>query len=92
MLRSRGYLCKVVEKWNAHAEIRQDLWGCDILAVRVGKPPLLVQTTTQPNQSARISKLRALPSTARLLRAGWQIHIHGWKARGCDETKLTWKA
>jgi len=90
MLRARGYFCKVVEKWNAHAGVRQDLWGGDILAVKPGKPPLLVQTTTQSNQSARIAKLRALPSTTRLLRAGWAIVVHGWKPRGCDETRLTW--
>ena len=91
MLRRRGYLCKVVEHWHAQAKIRQDLWGGDILAVKQGEPPLLVQTTTQSNQSARITKLRALPSTTYLLRAGWQIVVHGWKPRGtCDETRLTW--
>ena len=88
MLRARGYLCKVVERWESHAQVRIDLWGCDVLAVRVGAPPLLVQTTTQSNQSARIAKLRALPSTAFLLRAGWQIVVHGWKARGVDETMM----
>jgi len=91
-LRARGYLCKVVEHWNPHARVRVDLFGCDILAVKVGEPPLLVQTTTQSNQSARIAKLRALPSTAFLLRASWQIVVHGWKERGMDETRLTWKA
>jgi hypothetical protein len=88
MLRARGYLCKVVEHWNGHAKIRQDLFGCDILAIRRGCPPTLVQTTTQSNQSARIAKLRALPSTAFLLRAGWEIVVHGWKAHGCDETAM----
>ena len=90
MLRARGWLCKVVEHWNSHAGIRQDLWGCDILAVKPGEPALLVQTTTQSNQSARIKKLRALSSTTFLLRAGWHIVVHGWKTRGCDETRLTW--
>lgn len=89
LLRARGYLCKVVEHWNAHAGIRQDLWGADILAVKQGEPPLLVQTTTQANQSARIKKLQALPSTTFLLRAGWEIHVHGWNEKGRMETRLT---
>ena len=88
MLRARGYVCKVVEHWNPHAKIRQDLWGCDIIAVRRGVPPTLVQTTTASNQAARIAKLQALPSTAFLLRAGWEIVVHGWKSRGCDETAM----
>ena len=91
MLRGRGYLCRVVEHWNPHAKVRVDLWGCDILAIKIGEPPLLVQTTTQSNQSARIEKLRMLPSTTFLLRAGWELVVHGWKTRGCDETKLTWR-
>lgn len=91
MLRKRGYLCRVVEYWHAQAEIRVDLWGCDILAVRTGMPPLLVQTTSQSNRSARERKLEKSPTTTTLLRAGWEIHVHGWNGRGCDERKLTWK-
>ena len=91
MLRRRGYLCRVVEHWHAQAKIRQDLWGGDILAVKQGEPPLLVQTTTRANQSARIAKLRALPSTTFLLRADWQIVVHGWTVKGVTETRLTWK-
>jgi len=88
MLRTRGYLCRVVEHWNSHAKVRVDLWGCDILAVKVGEPPLLVQTTTASNQSARAKKLCALPSTTFLLRAGWAIHVHGWSKKGCNEVRL----
>lgn len=91
LLRARGYLCKIVEHWNAHAKIRQDLWGCDILAVKLGEAPLLVQTTTRSNQSARLNKLKALPSTAWLLKCGWQIHVHGWREQGCDEVKMKWE-
>ena len=37
--RRRGWTAAVVEKWNPHARIRQDLFGCiDILAVT---PPTL---------------------------------------------------
>jgi hypothetical protein len=88
LLRQRGYLCRVVEFWNSFAKRRVDLWGADLLCVKPGEPPLLVQTTTVSNQSARIKKLTALPSTAFLLRCKWEIHVHGWGKRGCTETKM----
>jgi hypothetical protein len=35
--RKRGWVCQVVEKWNPHARIRQDLFGCiDIVALVPG--------------------------------------------------------
>lgn len=44
-LRSLGYRVAVVERWNPHARIRQDLFGVlDLLAVRDGEI-LGVQTT-----------------------------------------------
>ena len=36
-LKRRGWICQVVEKWNPHARIRQDLFGCiDIIAIVEG--------------------------------------------------------
>lgn len=60
-LRSLGYQCQVVEKWNAFAKIRIDLFGCiDIVAIRPGVPVLGVQCTSHSNLSARVLKCTEL--------------------------------
>ncbi len=56
-LRALGYQAQVVEKWNAFAKIRIDLFGCiDIVAIRPGVPVLGVQCTSHPNLASRVSK------------------------------------
>ena len=77
-----GYLAEVVERWNPHARIRQDLWGIiDILGVtdQPGFPPVLaVQTTTRGEVSRRLAKIAASPNIGTLRKAGVAIHVHGW--------------
>ena len=80
-LRADGYLCVVVEHWNAFARKRQDLFGFDIIAV-TDDGVLLVQTTSAANVSARIHKIEDLPSTARLRKAGARMVVHGWRKVG----------
>jgi hypothetical protein len=56
-LRSLGYQAQVVEKWNAFAKIRVDLFGCiDIVAVRPGVPVLGVQCTSHGHLAERVKK------------------------------------
>ena len=85
-LRANLYQAKVVEKWNAHARIRQDLWGADIIACRAVPEPeiLLVQTTTKKNMAARERKLRDLTEVWGWIRSGGKFEIHGW-----DGTEIT---
>lgn len=78
-LRDDGWTAAVVERWNPHARIRQDLFGIvDILAVRDGRT-LAVQTTAGSCVSARVAKLQASPALPLLLRAGWVVQVHGWR-------------
>lgn len=83
-LAERGYTAAVVEKWNPHARIRQDLFGfVDVLAVRPGET-LAVQTTTAGSVSARVKKIADSEHIAAVREAGWTIHVHGWKkTNGC---------
>lgn len=56
-LRSLGYQAQVVEKWNAFAKVRKDLFDViDIVAIRPGCPVLGVQCTSHSNLSARVTK------------------------------------
>jgi len=79
-MRERGYLSAVVEKWNPHAKIRQDLYGI-IDLVGVGDGTLAVQSTSDNggNVAKRITKIRESENTNIILDAGWKIEVHGWK-------------
>ncbi len=78
LLEDQGYLVAVVEKWNAHAKIRQDLFGfVDLIAIREGET-LGVQTTSYSNVSARISKIAEHENVGRVRKAGRRIVVHGW--------------
>jgi hypothetical protein len=78
----------VVERWNAHAGIRQDLWGfADILGVHpVRREFLLVQTTTLANVSSRLSKAQGRAELAAWVRAGGMFQVHGWHRAGTKWT------
>jgi len=78
LLRKDGYRAEVVERWNAFAKVRQDLFGIiDIVALGDGKT-IGIQTTSKSNMKARLHKITESESYPDLLRAGWVIVIHGW--------------
>lgn len=82
-LRRRGWpLVEVVEHWNTHARIRQDLFGfVDVLAVGpLGV--LAVQTTSAKNVAARVRKIADSPNIGHVREAGIAIHVHGWAKAG----------
>ncbi len=81
-LRDEGWpLVDVVERWNPHARIRQDLWGfVDVLAVGPAGV-LAVQTTSAANVSARIRKIADSPNVGAVREAGIAIRVHGWRKR-----------
>lgn len=77
-LREEGYLVSIVERWNPHARIRQDLWGwCDLLAIRKGEV-LAVQVTASA-VSARIKKIQESDTIAAVRDAGIRVVVHGWR-------------
>jgi Trm5-related predicted tRNA methylase len=78
-LRAEGWTVAVVEKWNPHARIRQDLYGfIDILALR-GSETLAVQATSYTNMSSRIKKIAEIETVAAVREAGWTIWVIGWR-------------
>ena len=53
----RGWIAQVVERWNAHARIRQDLFGfIDVLALD-GKRTYGIQATSATNVASRLHKI-----------------------------------
>lgn len=79
-LRKAGWVCQVVERWNAHAFKRQDLYGfCDILCMREGGPFLAVQVTSAGHLNDHVLKLTLEPRTLTFIACGGAIEIHVWK-------------
>lgn len=78
-LRKSCQLVQVVEKWNPHARIRQDLFGIiDILAIRDGET-VAVQSTSWSNTKSRINKMTESDALEHLRKAGWTLLVHGWR-------------
>lgn len=93
MLREMGYLVAVVEKFVRFPPPghRVDLFGFgDLLAVKPGFPPLLVQTTTGSNAAARVAKIHASKEFQILFRAGWDVVVHGWRKGGPRGARKVW--
>ena len=80
--RRQGWLAGVVERWNPHARIRQDLFGFVDLVVVDDQPGVLaVQATSGSNVASRLAKIRGLDTAApaRWLQAGNRIEVWGWR-------------
>lgn len=91
-LRSHGWTAVVVERWNAHAKCRQDLFGfADILAIRPGRT-LLVQTTTRDHVAHRVAKIgHTAEAFAWLDRSPErEIEVHGWKENAVRVIHVTY--
>lgn len=78
-LRKTCQAVQVVERWNPHARIRQDLFGfVDILAL-CGCETIAVQSTSWGNVPARARKIAESEHLPAVRAAGWRILIHGWR-------------
>ena len=84
LLRRRGYMADVAERWIPRANIRRDLFGrIDVAAVHPQEPGVLgVQATTAPHVSARVKKATALPALRAWLDAGNRFQVWGWRKTG----------
>ena len=71
-------LVKVVERWNAFARIRQDLWNFDILGITTKGETHAIQVTTKGNVNARVKKITDSEFTPHLRDANWTLLVEGW--------------
>ena len=89
-LRKQGYLVAVVERWNPHAGVRQDLFGViDLLALKPGAI-LGVQTTSGDNLAARRTKALCEPKLRAWFEAGGRFVLHGWRKAGARGKRKLW--
>jgi hypothetical protein len=84
LLRRRGFVADVCERWLAQAGIRRDLFGCiDLVAVHPRENGVLgIQATTASNLSARLRKAVGLPALKTWLAAGNRFEVWGWSKHG----------
>ncbi len=79
LLRADGWgAVEVVEHWNSHVGIRQDLFGIfDVLGVgREGT--IAVQVCRRDVMASRRSKISESANIGPVREAGWKVVIHGW--------------
>jgi hypothetical protein len=90
-LKAEGFTAAIVEKWNPHARIRQDLFGIgDVLAIRPGELPLLVQCTAGSCHAARVGKAIATRALSVWLLANGRFEIWSWAKRGPRGKAKVW--
>jgi hypothetical protein len=83
LLESQGYLVAITEHWNQYARRRLDLFNfIDLVAIR-GDETVGVQTTSDSNVSARISKIKLIPAAKFWAQSPTRkIIVHGWGLKG----------
>jgi hypothetical protein len=82
MLRAAGATVQVVEKWNPHARIRQDLFGViDLISLESGQI-WGVQATSGTNHSARVKKSMEEPKLHLWLACGGRFKVISWRKSG----------
>ena len=78
-MRADGYLVAVVEHWNPHVKIRQDLFGfIDILAIGDNET-VAIQACHYSDVSKRIAKIEDHKHVTAVREANWRILVHGWR-------------
>ena len=83
LARSQGWTAGVVEKWNMHARIRQDLFGViDIVALDDNQGVLAIQACAGSGASARLKKSLAEPRLKIWLERGSRFEVWAWAKRG----------
>ena len=90
-LREDGWTAQVVERWNPHARIRQDLFGViDIVAIKPGLPILGIQACAGASHAARRTKALAEPRLLTWLAAGGKFEVWSWAKRGPRGERKVW--
>lgn len=77
-LEEHGWTCEVVEKWVPGANIRRDLWSCDVLACHPDNGIALIQVGTGDDFAKHIRKVSDDEGAATFVAAGGAVLVFGW--------------
>jgi len=100
-LTRRGWTKQVVEKWNPHARVRQDLFGViDVLAIDddsdhkqwLGRSAFVgIQACAGSSHATRRAKILAEPRAKQWLYAGGRLEIWSFSKTGPRGKRKTWQ-
>ncbi len=88
--RKRGYVVQVVERWNQHARVRQDLFGVIDLVALANGAILGIQACAGASHSARRDKIVAEPRAKQWVEAGGRLELWSWSKRGERGKRKLW--
>lgn len=89
--RELGFSAWIVEKWNMHARIRQDMFGfIDIVAIHPECGIVGVQATSGSNHSARVEKIKANEYFPLWCASGGRVEVVSWAKRGPRGKRKVW--
>lgn len=78
-MRKEGMVCQVVETYNPHARVKNDLFGfLDVLCI-AEKRIVGIQTTSYSNMGARVDKILKHKNFIPVKKSGIEIIVHGWR-------------
>lgn len=90
LLSAAGWTVATVEWFNVHTRRRHDLFGFgDLLAMKPGTAPCIIQVTSGSNVSSRLAKIAGLPEAGIALASGFTIEIHGWRKLKSNRNRWT---
>ncbi len=95
-LKEMGFIAQVVERWNAFARRRVDLFNIvDIVALREGVGVLFVQCCAGSSHAARVAKVKAEPRLSTILASGARVEVWSYrklcvKNKAGKRTKQKW--
>jgi hypothetical protein len=90
-LKKLGAVSAIVERWNPHSRVRQDLFGwMDIIAL-LGPNTLGLQVTSGTNHAARRAKILAEPRALAWLQAGNLVEIWSVRKAGPRGKRKLWQ-
>jgi hypothetical protein len=88
--RKRGWTSQVVERWNAWAKKRLDLFGViDVVAI-TPDGILGIQVTTGTNHASRREKILAEPNVRAWVAAGGRFELWSYAQRGASGKRKLW--
>lgn len=92
LCRRYGWTAQVVERWNPHARVRQDLFGCiDLILLEApGTGVVGVQVTSGSGHSTRVRKSLEEPRVRQWLAAPARFEVWSFAKRGAAGKRKLW--
>lgn len=78
-LEEHGWTVEIVERWIPGANIRRDVWSCDVLACHPDGGIALVQVGTGADFASHVSKLEGNADARTFVEAGGEVVVMGWR-------------